>query len=219
MENATLSAAALRPGRACPSNWLVQTKLKPVERVQITFEDAGSGLLRFQAKIAWLEVIAAEQVWRSGRDLYDNSTPCCTVILQSKVCLPPRCLANKWASARQCRGPDTNHGFNYLTWLILPPCTHPVNSLVSTPVSGPISTCSWAGCLDGPQTLSCLMASGWSTKPVTVLDLPVTALCQGWHCLCCDHPQLPDCPPSWSSSILTAERVLKYDIPSLHMGN
>lgn len=57
-----LSSSAGRPGRARPSNWLAQTKLKPVERIQITFEDAGSGLLRSQAKMTGLEVIEAEQV-------------------------------------------------------------------------------------------------------------------------------------------------------------
>ena len=61
-KRSTLGSSAGRPGKARPSNWLAQTKLKPVERIQITFEDAGSGLFRFRAKMTGLEVIEAEQV-------------------------------------------------------------------------------------------------------------------------------------------------------------
>lgn len=61
-KSSTLVSSAGRPGKARPSNWLAPTKLKPVERIQITFEDAGSGLLRFQAKMTGLEVTGAEQV-------------------------------------------------------------------------------------------------------------------------------------------------------------
>lgn len=61
-KSSMLVSSAGRPGKARSSNWLAPTKLKPVERIQITFEDAGSGLLRFQAKMTGLEVTGAEQV-------------------------------------------------------------------------------------------------------------------------------------------------------------
>ncbi|EOA95548.1 hypothetical protein Anapl_14534 [Anas platyrhynchos] len=43
-------------------NWLAWIKPGPVERIQITFEDAGSGLLRLQAKMTGLDGIKGEQV-------------------------------------------------------------------------------------------------------------------------------------------------------------
>lgn len=72
MENAVYSAAV--PGDwEEPMNWLAWTKPGPVERIQITFEDAGSGLLRLQAKMTGLDGIKAEQVRSSGRDLCDST--------------------------------------------------------------------------------------------------------------------------------------------------
>lgn len=61
-KSSTLVSSAGRSGKARPSNGLAPTKLKSVERIQITFEDTGSGLLRFQAKMTGLEVTGAEQV-------------------------------------------------------------------------------------------------------------------------------------------------------------
>lgn len=108
-KSSMVSSRAGRPGRVCPSNWPAQTKLKPLERIQTTFEDAGSGLLRFRAKMTGLEVIEAEQVWRSGRDLYDSTHCLLRSCPAEQGLLPPHCLANEWAFAKQCHDPQNNH--------------------------------------------------------------------------------------------------------------
>lgn len=211
----TLGGSAGRPGRAHPSNWLAQTKLKPVERIQITFEDAGSGLLRFRAKMTALEVIEAAQVWRSGRDLYD-STHCCTVVLRSRGCLSPRCLANEWAFAQQCQDPETNHGPQLIDLTNL-------NSLHPCCKQLCLQSCLWPHLLllltRLPRWTPHLNLSDghWMVNSAGLGPL-VTVPCWGQHCPCWDHPQLPACPPSWSSPTLTApEQALKYRVSSPHM--